>query len=194
MAATLDGQFKQLRFYADARKYPSTLSAALDRTEVPEEVYMNLIAAVHENMDKMYRYVSLRKKLLGVEELHMYDIYTPLVENADIKTPLERLGGKSIGETLLTPTKIYVKPVLALLEKVKVTSLIGGKVFEEIYINLEKDKAKIKNHFDPIYGLRGKIGNSAIVVFYDGAFYIPSGEASLLKIQINLKIKEWKGA
>ena len=62
------------------------------------------------------------------------------------------------------------------------------------YIDLEKDKAKIKKHFDPIYGLRGEIGNSAIVVFYEGAFYIPSGEASLKKIQMNLKIKVWKGA
>ena len=67
VAATLDGQFKQLRFFAEARKYPSTLAAALDRTEVPESVYLNLIEAVHQNMDKMYRYVALRKKLLGVE-------------------------------------------------------------------------------------------------------------------------------
>jgi len=61
-------------------------------------------------------------------------------------------------------------------------------------IDLEKDKEKIKEHFDPIYGLRGETEKGAIIVFYDGAFYIPSGEASLLKIQINLKIKEWKGA
>lgn len=61
-------------------------------------------------------------------------------------------------------------------------------------IDLEKDKKKIKEHFDPIYGLRGETEKGAIIVFYDGAFYIPSGEASLLKMQINLKIKEWKGA
>ena len=74
IAATLDGQFKQLRFFANARKYNSTLEASLDRTEVPVEVYHNLIKAVHENFDKMYRYVALRKKLLGVDELHMYDV------------------------------------------------------------------------------------------------------------------------
>lgn len=55
VAATLDAQFKQLRFFADARKYPSTLAAALDATEVPESVYLNLIDTVHNNMDKMYR-------------------------------------------------------------------------------------------------------------------------------------------
>ncbi|MBE6683906.1 MAG: oligoendopeptidase F [Ruminococcaceae bacterium] len=82
IAATLDGQFKQLRFFANARKYNSTLEASLDRTEVPVEVYHNLIKAVHENFDKMYRYVALRKKLLGVDELHMYDVYTPIVADA----------------------------------------------------------------------------------------------------------------
>ena len=82
IAATLDAQFKQLRFFADARKYNSTIEASLDRTEVPVEVYHNLISAVHDNMDKMYRYVALRKKLLGVEELHMYDVYTPIVADA----------------------------------------------------------------------------------------------------------------
>ena len=61
-------------------------------------------------------------------------------------------------------------------------------------IDLENDKKKIKEHFDPIYGLRGETEKGAIIVYYDGAFYIPSGEASLLKMQINLKIKEWKGA
>jgi len=83
LAATLDAQFKQLRFFSDARKYGSTLEAALDVTEVPVEVYTNLIEAVHGNMDKMYRYVALRKKLLGVGELHMYDVYTPVVADAD---------------------------------------------------------------------------------------------------------------
>ena len=83
VAAALDGQFRSLKFFADARHYPSTRAAALDVTEVPEEVYDNLIEAVHANMDKMYRYVALRKKLLGVDELHMYDVYTPIVADAD---------------------------------------------------------------------------------------------------------------
>ena len=82
VAATLDAQFKQLRFFAGARKYESTLAASLDVTEVPVEVYLNLIDAVHANMDKMYKYVALRKKLLGVDELHMYDVYTPIVADA----------------------------------------------------------------------------------------------------------------
>ena len=79
LAATLDAQFKQLRFFVNARRYPSTLDAALDATEVPVSVYDSLIESVHANLDKMYRYVALRRRLLGVDELHMYDVYTPIV-------------------------------------------------------------------------------------------------------------------
>ena len=89
LAATLDAQFKSLRFFADARGYESTLAASLDRSEVPVEVYTNLIEAVHANVDKMYRYVALRKKLLGVEELHMYDVYTPIVADSAKTIPFE---------------------------------------------------------------------------------------------------------
>ena len=89
VAATLDAQFKQLRFFSEARHYPTTLAAALDGTEVPESVYLNLIEAVHRNLDAMYRYVALRKKLLGVDELHMYDVYTPVVKDAAVKIPYE---------------------------------------------------------------------------------------------------------
>lgn len=88
-AALLNAQGKQLKFYADARKYPSTLDAALDSTNVPTSVYLNLIEAVHQNVDKLHRYIRLRKKLLGVDELHFYDIYTPLVSGVDKKIPFE---------------------------------------------------------------------------------------------------------
>ena len=85
IAAALDAQFKQLVFYANMRKYPTTLDASLDANEVPTAVYRNLIDAVHANLDKMYRYVALRKKMLGVDELHMYDVYTPIVADAAAK-------------------------------------------------------------------------------------------------------------
>lgn len=88
-AALLSAQVKQLKFYADARKYDSTLQASLDGNYVPTEVYTNLISAVHENMAPMYRYVDLRHKLLGVDELHMYDLYTPIVSDVDVNIPYE---------------------------------------------------------------------------------------------------------
>ena len=86
-AALLNAQNKQLKFFADARHYPSTREASLDATNVPVSVYDNLIEAVHRNLDKMHRYVRLRKKLLGVEELHFYDIYTPLVPDVNRSIP-----------------------------------------------------------------------------------------------------------
>jgi len=86
-AGLLNAQNKQLKFFAEARKYPNAFEASLDETNVPTSVYLNLIEAVHKNLDKMHRYVRLRKKLLGVEELHFYDIYTPLIPDADKKIP-----------------------------------------------------------------------------------------------------------
>ena len=86
-ASLLNAQNKQLKFFSDARKYGSAFEAALDRNEVPTSVYLNLIEAVHQNLDKMHRYVKLRKKLLGVEELHFYDIYTPLLKDVDKSIP-----------------------------------------------------------------------------------------------------------
>lgn len=85
LAATLAAQAKQLWFFAQARKYPSALAAALDRTEVPESVYHSLIDAVRENLPKLHRYTSLRKKLLGVEELHFYDLYANMVGDVEMK-------------------------------------------------------------------------------------------------------------
>lgn len=90
LAATLGGQMKSALFYANARKYPNTLAAALDGTRVPESVYRNLVDTVNRNLPKLHRYVSLRKKLLGVDELHMYDIYTPMVANAARVIPYEQ--------------------------------------------------------------------------------------------------------
>ena len=86
-ASLLNGENKQRKFYAEARKYPSAFEAALDGTNVPTSVYLNLIEAVHQNLDKLHRYVRLRKKLLGVDELHFYDIYTPLLSDVDKKIP-----------------------------------------------------------------------------------------------------------
>ena len=86
-AGLLNAQNKQLKFFAEARKYSNAFEAALDRTNVPTSVYLNLIEAVHKNADKMHRYIRLRKKLLGVDDLHFYDVYTPLVSDADTQIP-----------------------------------------------------------------------------------------------------------
>lgn len=99
IATTLDAQFRQLKFFATARKYSTTLEASLDKTEVPVAVYHSLIEAVHNNMDKMYRYMALRKKLMGVDELHMYDLYTPIVKEASVEIPFAQ-AKKTVLEAL----------------------------------------------------------------------------------------------
>ncbi len=100
-AGLLNAQNKQLKFFAEARQYASAFEAALHRTNVPTSVYLNLIEAVHRNMDKMHRYVRLRKKLLGVEELHFYDIYTPLL--ADVDKHIEFADAKEMVYEALAP-------------------------------------------------------------------------------------------
>ncbi len=112
VAATLDAQFKQLRFFAEARRYESTLAASLDRTEVPVAVYHNLIEAVHQNLDKMYRYVALRKKMLGVDELHMYDVYTPIVADAASEIPYAKAQ-----ETVLEALAVLGDDYVAMLKE-----------------------------------------------------------------------------
>ena len=84
-AAMLNAQNKQLQFFADARKYDSALDASLDESNVPTAVYHNLIDAVHQNLDKLHRYVSLRKRLLGLEDLHFYDMLIPVLPGFDKK-------------------------------------------------------------------------------------------------------------
>ena len=78
-ASLYNGQVKKQIFYAKMRKYPSNLSAAVDENNVPVTVYRNLIDTVNANLDKMHAYVTLRKKLLKVDTLNMYDIYTPMI-------------------------------------------------------------------------------------------------------------------
>lgn len=80
LAAMYRANVKQEAFLAKAHKYTSDLEAALDGSHIPVKVYEQLIEAVHESMPLMYRYMKLRKKLLGVEELHMYDLYVPVIE------------------------------------------------------------------------------------------------------------------
>jgi oligoendopeptidase F len=81
IGAAFNGMLKASRFFSNARKYDSDIARALDGTNIPITVYDNLIDTVEANLGHLHRYVALRKKVLGLDELHMYDIYNPLVEN-----------------------------------------------------------------------------------------------------------------
>lgn len=89
VAAMFDANARASAFFAKERLYDSALEAALDDSEIPVEVYHKLIETVHDNLDAMYDYVALRKKLLGVDELHMYDVYVPMVKGVEKKYTFE---------------------------------------------------------------------------------------------------------
>lgn len=80
IASTLSANVNKNIFYSRVRKYPSVLEMSLYGDNIPKEVYTNLIDTIHESLPLLHRYIKLRKKLLGVDELHMYDLFAPLVD------------------------------------------------------------------------------------------------------------------
>ena len=87
IAQTYASNVKKNVFYKTVRKYESCMAKAMDGEDVSPVVYENLIEAIHGALPIMHDYIATRKKVLGLEEQHMYDIYVPLVENAEIKMP-----------------------------------------------------------------------------------------------------------
>ncbi len=88
-ASTLNGQVKKDNFYAKVRNYNSARHAALSNNNIPESVYDNLVSTVHKHLPLLHRYVRLRKQVLGLEELHMYDLYTPIVKEVKMTIPFD---------------------------------------------------------------------------------------------------------
>lgn len=84
MASTLGAQMKQQQFFANARKYESSLERSLDGNEVPTSVYTNLIEATHKHFDALHKYVGLRRETLGVDELRFWDLYVPMLDDLDM--------------------------------------------------------------------------------------------------------------
>ncbi|WP_048602397.1 oligoendopeptidase F [Rubeoparvulum massiliense] len=95
-AAMLNAAVKRTVFNARVRKYSSALEAALDEDNIPVEVYSNLLETVEKYLPQMHRYIRLRKQLLGVDELHMYDIYTSMVKDVDLVIPYEEAKEKVV--------------------------------------------------------------------------------------------------
>lgn len=111
LGASLSASVKKDIFYARVRKYQSARAASLDQDNVPVEVYDRLIESVHANLDLMYRYMDIRKKVLGLDELHFYDLYTPLVPEYKLEVPYEQAR-----ETLLQALQPLGPDYLARME------------------------------------------------------------------------------
>lgn len=126
-ASTLSGTVKTHNFNAKVRNYDSARQAALDNNHIPEEVYDNLVEAVNERLPLLHRYARLRKKLLGVDELHMYDLYTPLVQ--DVKMPVKYDEAQKYVLEALKPLGEDYKEILE-------------TAFRDRWIDVEENKGK----------------------------------------------------
>ncbi len=111
-ASLLGAQTKQLNFFAKARKYDSALAYCLDGNEVPTQVYTNLIDSVHKHLPTLHRYTTMRKTLLGVDKLHFYDLYVPVVDDVDMKFTYEEAC-----EIMLAALKPLGEDYLSLVRK-----------------------------------------------------------------------------
>lgn len=108
LAATLSANINKNMFYAKARKYPSVLESQLYGDNIKKEVYTNLISTIHDSLPLLHRYFKLRKKLLKVDELHMYDLFTPLVEEAKMDITYDQAKEK-VKESLKPLGEDYLK-------------------------------------------------------------------------------------
>ncbi len=126
-ASTLSGTVKKDNFSAKVRNYDSARQAALSSDNIPESVYENLISTVHDHLDLLQRYVKLRKDVLGLSEVHMYDLYTPLVK--DVKM-----------EVTYDEAKEYILKGLAPLGEEYLSILKEG--FENRWVDVHENKGK----------------------------------------------------
>ncbi|WP_100011485.1 oligoendopeptidase F [Lentibacillus sediminis] len=126
-ASTLSGGLKTHNFSAKVRKYESAREAALDNNNIPEQVYENLVEAVNEKLPLLHRYIELRKKVLKLDELHMYDLYTPLVKDVDMDITYEE--AKDYVQKGLTPLGEDYQGIL-------------DQAFNNRWIDVEENKGK----------------------------------------------------
>jgi oligoendopeptidase F len=109
--ATMNGQVQADLFYAKARKYDTALESSLDAANIPTSVYMRLIDGVNRNLPTFHRYLALRKRMMGVPELHYYDLYAPLVSSVDLNYSAEEAEAqvmealKPLGDEYATAAK-----------------------------------------------------------------------------------------
>lgn len=127
VASIFTSHLKQEHFFAKTKKYDSVRAMHLDQGNIPEGVYDNLIETVHKHLPAMHRYMAERKKLLGVEELHMYDLYTPLIDDYDKKYTYEEAK-----ETVLKGLAPMGEEYLSILKE----GLSGGWI--DVYENKNK--------------------------------------------------------
>ena len=126
-ASMLSGGIKSEIFYAKMRKYECALQASLFQDDISVDVYNNLILAVDENLDALNKYADIKKKFLGLEDIHMYDLYVPLTDKFDMKIPYEKAK-----EIILNALKPLGKEYLSIIQK----------AFDEGWIDVYENNGK----------------------------------------------------
>ncbi len=137
--ATYAGSVKFDQYFSDVRNYPSACEAALFKSNVPISVYDSLVEAVHENLSTMRAYLDLRKRALKVEELHLYDLYCPMVDDVAFKIPFEE--SKAIILEALAPLGAEYRKLLE-------------KAYAESWMDVYENKGKTTGAFScGVYGV-----------------------------------------
>lgn len=127
ISAMFLGNLKKAKVYADIRKYNNSLEHSLLEKRIPTKIYDNIVEAVNDNLDKMHKYVSIRKNALGLSELHMYDVYVPIVSESNKSIDFEE-------------AKKMVEAGLAPMGEEYVTHLKEG--FDNSWIDVYENKGK----------------------------------------------------
>ena len=127
LAAAYNAEVKKNNFYARTRKYENALESVLTPNEVPVEVYHNLVSAVRENLPKLHRYLALRKKVMGLDELHMYDIYANMIPEAERKIDFPEAK-----EEVLSAVSVMGADYTAVVKR----------AFEERWLDIYENKGK----------------------------------------------------
>lgn len=139
LAAMYAGSVKFDCYYAKVRNFDSALSRALFASNVPVSVYDSLVEAIHNGLPTMRRYLDLRRRVLGLEELHLYDLYAPMVEDIDFKMPYE-------------DAQVLVKKALAPLGEEYAALL--DKAFQGKWIDVYENHGKTTGAFScGVYGV-----------------------------------------
>jgi oligoendopeptidase F len=129
-AATLGGQYLLDVTYARARNYDTALEAYLDKDGLEPAVYNNLISTVNDNLPALHRYVDLRRRALGLDDIHLYDLYIPFVKGVEVEMPFDEAR-----EALLNGLKPLGDEYVSLLE----TGLNTDNGWIDLYPHTDKD-------------------------------------------------------
>lgn len=164
LSSTYSGVIKSELFYSNLRKYNSSVEMSLSADNIPVNVYDNLISTVNKFLPLLHRYVDLRKNLLGVDELHMYDLYTPIVKETNVSFDYE-----SAKEKCLKGLKPLGDEYISIVEKAfkenwidvyPTDNKLSGAYSWGIYSNHPRILLNYENKIDDMFTLSHELGHT----------------------------------